>query len=313
MTLDLVGFLDRPGYRLAVRGLDVQPPAQCRGTVLIVHGLGEHGGRYAHVAQVLQKAHWRVCAYDHYGHGQSDGERGDLRWRDQLVDDLAAVVDGIPSALAQTLHRPWGSSEAPGHPASGPLAPGGGWASSSPLVVLGHSMGGLVVVRAVQQRRIQVSGVVLSSPALAAHTTPLQRLLLAVLPRWAPRLRVDNGVAVDRISRDPTVVQAYRDDPWVHRKICARLAAWIMGAGRQAVAQAPDWSVPALLLYAGQDGLVDRRGSDALAAGAPPAWLESHCYETLFHEIFNEPQRDQPLGELVRWLDGRVPQPNSSR
>lgn len=298
MSLHTLSSLQRPGYRLAVRDLEDATANPWRGTVLVVHGLGEHGGRYAHVAQALRQAGWRVCSYDHYGHGRSDGPRGDLLHDEQLLEDLAAVIDHVRAAGEADLTHGESSAGAirgsPDDAASGP---------TRPFVLLGHSLGGLLVARAAQQGLRPVDGVVLSSPALAADLNAVQRLLLATLPRLAPRLRVDNGVATTQVCRDPAVVQAYRDDPLVHRRICARLAAWVMGNGPKVVQGAPQWARPTLLIYAGQDRLVNRRGSDAFAAAAPTLLVQSHAFEDMFHEIFNDPQQAQVLQMLTGWLE----------
>ena len=163
-------------------------PSETVGQLLLVHGLGEHARRYDRLTNTLWADGWHVLAYDQLGHGQSPGPRGDLPFADALVEDLAAV------------YGQWGSPELP-------------------RVVLGHSLGGLVVADWISGRlspHHKPVGIVLSSPALGAKTNLIQRFLLATLPKIFPHLCVANGVNPALISHDATVVKQYRTDPLVH-------------------------------------------------------------------------------------------------
>ena len=250
-----------------------------RGVVLIVHGLGEHAWRYDHVAQRLNSWGFAVRAYDQFGHGESMGARGALPTADRLLSDLGDVVD----ESRERMH------------------------DGTPLIILGHSMGGLVAARFASLALRPIQGLVLSSPALDAGLNPLQKLLVAVLPKLLPDLRVGNGLNPTYLSHDEAVVKAYKADPLVHDRISARLARFIADAGPQAIAAAPRWSVPTLLMYAGQDRLVSPAGSRAFAAAAPKDMVTGRCFEPLYHEIFNEraADREAVFDELRRWLDQR--------
>jgi alpha-beta hydrolase superfamily lysophospholipase len=146
---------------------------------------------------------------------------------------------------------------------------------------------------------------VLSSPALDAGMNAFQKLLVAVLPRLAPDLRVGNGLDARYLSHDAGVVQAYRDDPLVHDRISARLARFIAEAGPAVLASAPHWRVPTLLLYAGDDRLVNPDGSRRFAAAAPANVVSAHRFDRLYHEIFNEVERETVFAQLKTWLDAR--------
>ena len=257
------------------------PSRDARGTIVIVHGLGEHIGRYAHVAASLNGRGWSVVGYDHRGHGASPGARGVLGAGDDLLVDLASVVDAV---RAET---------------------------SGPLVLLGHSLGGLVAARFVAggletsrpawQR--DVDALVLSSPVLDTDMTLMQSQLLAVFGRLAPNLAVANGIKPRWISRDAAVVAAYVADPLVHDRIAPRLARFIVDGGPAVRALAPRWKVPTLLLYAGSDRCVMPAGSAAFAAAAPASVVTAREFPTLFHEIFNEPEQAEVLSVLGAWLD----------
>ena len=242
---------------------------------MLVHGLGEHAGRYDHVARCLNSWRFAVRGYDQYGHGESDGVRGALPVETRLVDDLADVIDSTRARM------------------------------DAPLILLGHSLGGLVVARAVAFGQVQVDALVLSSPLFDPGLSSFQKFLLATLPRIAPNLTVGNGVDPDFISHDPAVVAAYKSDPRVHNRISGRLARFIADGGPQVVEHAPHWTVPTLLIYAGADKLVNPEGSRAFAAAAPQQVVSAHCFEDLYHEIFNEPESQPVFERLRQWLDER--------
>jgi alpha-beta hydrolase superfamily lysophospholipase len=254
------------------------PTTRPLGTVLLVHGLGEHAGRYGEVAAHLHQWGFVVRAYDQQGHGQSEGARGDMLRPGSLQADLCRVID-------DTRQRP-------------ALA-------DAPLILLGHSMGGLVVARTLAEQRRPVDAAVLSSPALGAFPNFFQKLLLASLPRVVPHLRVDNGLKTEFVSRDPDVVKAYKADPLVHRRISAGLAAWILTQGAQTLEDAAQWQVPTLLLYAGQDRLVNAQASADFAQAAPADLVQAQCFEAMYHEIFNDLYRAQVFTALKRWLLSR--------
>ena len=172
-------------------------------------------------------------------------------------------------------------------------------------MLLGHSLGGLVAADFVASGLRHVDGLVLSSPALALHLSCVQKALVASLPRLLPNLRVANGVQSAHLSHDPDVALAYDADALQHRRISARLARYMAEGGRHVLSKAPAWCVPTLLLWAGEDKLVNPAGSAAFAAQAPRDLVQSQCFETAYHEIFNEsPELAEPvLARLAQWLD----------
>jgi len=260
-------------------------PAAARGTVLIVHGLGEHSGRYAHVAAQLNGWGWNVLGYDQRGHGRSQGARARLRRDDDLLTDLALVI-----ATARAEH-------------------------DGPLVLLGHSMGGLVAARFAAEGTLaqprpwyrDVDALVLSSPALAADITPGQKRLLAVMSRLAPDVAVHNGLKPEWVSRDPAVVTTYETDPLGHDRISPRLAKFILDQGAWVRERASAWTLPTLLLFAGSDRCVSPAGSEAFAAAAPKLWLTAQRFEPLGHEIFNDPEQAEVFAVLRAWLSTQLP------
>lgn len=274
----LTTFTASDGENLAAHHWPLADGRPQRGTVLLVHGLGEHAGRYHHVAQHFNDWGFAVRAYDQYGHGRSAGPRGGLNHDLRLLDDLADMVD---TARA---HTPEGL----------------------PLVLLGHSMGGLVAARFVAMHLRPVDALVLSSPALDPGLNAVQKLLVGTLPQLAPNLRVGNGLDARYISHDPAVVAAYEGDPLCHDRISGRLARFIAESGPTTVARAAHWRVPTLLMWAGDDRLVNPAGSRAFAAAAPDSVVQSRCFEGLYHELFNELDAAPVFDVLRRWLERHV-------
>jgi alpha-beta hydrolase superfamily lysophospholipase len=253
-----------------------------RGSVLVVHGLGEHVGRHAALAARLNAFGWQVAGYDLRGHGQSGGPRGGVPDGEALLRDVALAIDAVRAA----------------------------W--RGPLVLLGHSMGGLIAARFVAGALDDgapwgrdVDALVLSSPALDPGMNAGQKLLLALLGSLAPNLAVGNGLKPEWISRDAGVVAAYVADPLVHDRVTPRLVRFIVDGGARVLACAPRWRVPTLLLWAGADRCVAPAGSAAFAAAAPAAVVRTRVFDGLAHEIFNEPEKDAVFAALGDWLAER--------
>jgi alpha-beta hydrolase superfamily lysophospholipase len=267
------------GENLALFEWKLPDGAKPRGVVIVVHGLGEHAGRYDHVAQKLNSWGFHVRAYDQYGHGDSGGMRGTLTSDNRLLADLADVVD---STRARTRNK-------------------------LPVILLGHSMGGLVVGRFVSRKVRDIDALVMSSPALDPGLNIVQKLLLSVLPKLAPDFTVGNGLNPKFLSHDADVVKRYLADPLCHDRISGRLARFIADNGPATIARAPKWKVPTLLMYAGADKLVNPAGSAAFAAAAPKDVVTTQRFDALYHELFNELDAQPVFTALQRWLDQRFP------
>ncbi|WP_137922630.1 alpha/beta hydrolase [Hydrogenophaga sp. 2FB] len=274
-------FTLRDGLNLAVFDWPLPSRYRPRAVVLIVHGLGEHAWRYDPVAHRLNEWGFCVRAFDQRGHGESGGARGVLPDDDCLLDDLAEVVDDTRKHIAE----PW----------------------ACPLILLGHSMGGLIASTFVKRNIAPVDALVLSSPALDAGIGKVQKKLIDLLYRFAPNRTISNGLDASKISHNAAVVEAYKRDPLVHDRISARLARFIDQNGPGVVAAAPRWRVPTLLMYAGADHLVKPAGSRAFAAAAPRNAVHSQAFDGLYHEIFNETDPSRVFGTLKAWLDMQAP------
>ncbi|RDI99244.1 lysophospholipase [Dyella solisilvae] len=262
------------------------PHPRAQDAVLIVHGLGEHSGRYQRLATWFHTRGYAVRSYDQRGHGRTSGIRGAMSHPDDLLEDLATVYEDYASALPR------------------------------PPLLLGHSMGGLVAARTVLDRRIQPPAMVLSSPSLRTWEPAWKQRLAGLVAKVLPNLPLPNGLPFDKLSHDPQVEPAYRSDPLRHGWITPRLAEFIFRAGAATVSDAVQLRVPTLLLVAGADKLVNPSGSRdfAAAAWAGPC-LTTRYFDALFHELFNEaePARSQVLKQLGDWLQKRNVEAAASR
>ena len=272
-TTPILSTLSTGVEQLAIYDWPLIEGQASRGTVVLVHGLAEHMGRYTHVAAQLNAWGFHVRGYDQYGHGLSSGVRGRLPSSHQFTDDLKLVVDDVRLQIP-----------------------------SSPLILLGHSMGGVVAASFVAQQKLPIDGLVLSSPGFLPQLKAFDKLLLSVMKHLAPHICVDNGLNPHWVARDPQAVLRYKQDPLVHRQISAALAQWIIDAGHACIATASLSHTPTLLLYAGQDHIVRAEGSMAYAESMPSSCLTAHCYPGMFHEIFNDPAVTDVFADLKSWL-----------
>ncbi len=252
-----------------------------RGTVLMVHGFGEHIGRYAYVAAHLNAWGYRAIGYDHRGHGRSEGPKGRLMHADDWMRDLALAIDAVRAA----------------HP--------------GPLWLLGHSMGGLICARFVAEGvadgtpatwHRQVDGLVLSSPALDLGLSLFERFKAALVGSIAPHFAVGNGRATRWLSRDPKVIAAFDADPLVHDRISSTFVNAMLSSGHVVRERAASWSLPTLLMFAGSDRAVSPAGSRHFADAAPKNVVTTHEFPAMFHEIFNEPEKHEVFTALGAWL-----------
>ncbi len=251
------------------------PTRDAKAAVVLAHGYAEHLGRYEHVARALNAKGLAVFAVDHWGHGQSDGTSG-------FVPRFSAYTDGVELLLAKAKRR----------------LPG------VPIFLVGHSMGGLIAATHLVSHQSHYAGAILSGAAIQAAEEPSRLLLRAsrVLSKLAPRLGV-LALDAEGVSRDRAVVAAYRADPLVYTgKIGARLAAELVDAMAAVQANAPRIELPMLLLHGAEDRLAAPAGSQFLHDHVSSKDRQLQFYPGLYHEIFNEPERDAVIADVTRWI-----------
>ena len=251
------------------------PDEHVRSVIVLAHGLGEHSGRYARLADALVNAGHAVYALDHRGHGRAPGPRANIGRFEHLVSDFGAFAG---RAARQ-------------HP-------------DAPVFLLGHSMGGAVAFATALRLPGAVRGVVLSAPALAAadDASGARKTLARVLSTIAPGTgvwRIDPAL----VSRDRAIVQAYTADPLVHHgAIPARTVVELLDAMEGFLFQAPKLRLPSLVLHGTQDALVPVDAVRPVYQALDVQKRTIKYYEGLAHEVFNEPERAQVIADLLQWL-----------
>ncbi len=253
------------------------PATAPRGVVVVAHGYAEHSGRYDRLACALAEHDYAVRAADHRGHGKSGGRRTSVVRFDDYVDDLHNVV--------ATSRRRWAQAR---------------------LTLLGHSMGGLVALALVVRDPTEIDALAVSAPAACPGDVSRLRIIAGkALARIAPDIGVLT-LPLHRISRDPAVVAAYNADPLVFAtKLRARLGAEMLAAMETVRRGLPALRLPLLVMQGSEDGLVDPGCGPEVYARAGSQDKTLKMYDGLWHEIFNEPERDAVIVDLITWLDSR--------
>jgi len=250
-----------------------------RALVAICHGLGEHSGRYAALAEDLARAHLSVVVLDLPGHGEGPGPRGDVRSWTKLRDA------GVPAMFT-------GACGVPGHP------------GSLPRVLFGHSMGGVLALDFALQHPRELLAVVSSSAGLRSTAAPWWKLTLANMARAiSPSTGFPHGLDENSMSRDPEVLSARAKDPLVHDRISPRLYFEFNEARQRVLNRAHRLAVPALLLHGEADRVTDPRGSLQFSDAAPHGMVRLITYQDAFHELFNDTCRAAAVTDLIGWLD----------
>ncbi|MGQ9788995.1 MAG: lysophospholipase [Candidatus Hadarchaeaceae archaeon] len=261
------------GLKLYLRNWS--PCGSARGWILIVHGLGEHGGRYGHVAEAFNARGYAVTVFDLRGHGRSEGKRGDFPSYETVMDDIRLVLGEI----------------AAGHP-------------GEPGFLYGHSMGGNLVLNYALRHKPALTGVIASSPwlRLVHEPRPLDLLLAKALKHLYPSLTRSTGLPAAYLSHDERVVKDYLDDPLVHDRASIRLYLAVKEAGEWAIAHAPEFPLPLLLMHG--DG--DRITSFEASAEFSRRMAREHTFKRwsgLYHEPHNELQRAEVIDFVVAWVE----------
>jgi alpha-beta hydrolase superfamily lysophospholipase len=255
------------------------PDTDPRGVVVLAHGFGEHARRYDHVAQRFGESGLVTYALDHRGHGRSGGKRVYLRNISEYTDDFHTLV-GIAATNHAELSR----------------------------VVLGHSMGGGIVFAYGVEHPDDYAAMVLSGPAVDSQdaVSPVMVFVAKLLGKIAPGLPVEE-LPTDAISRDPEVVAVYNADPLVHHgKLPAGIVRALLGVGETMPQRAGALTAPLLVVHGEQDKLIPVGGSRHLVECVGSTDVHLKVYPELYHEIFNEPERDVVLDDVASWIEVRL-------
>ena len=264
------------GLRLYLRRCEA---AGARGEILISHGFGEHCGRYGALTAHLVSHHYSVTAYDHRGHGLSDGLPGHVESFNEYDEDLAKVIS---VALSRSGARP--------------------------LFLIGHSMGGLVALRYLEHKGGALSGAIISAPLIeVAVAVPAHKLMIArVGARMNPRFRLDNAINPANLSRDPEVGRLYAADPLVNRKVSTKWFAEATRAMHEVAELAHQITTPVLVMHGTEDRLASVEATRRTFERIGASDKELVIYSGFYHELFNEPEKQEVFERVTGWLDKRV-------
>ncbi len=274
----------RDGFFAGVRDSAIyyqcwQPETECKAVLLVVHGLAEHCGRYMNVVNHFVPLGYAVYGLDHIGHGKSEGTRVYVGRFAEYTDTLKLYFDLI------RLEHP-----------------------DKPVYLVGHSMGGLIGALYLLEHQRELAGAVLSGPLvkMSDDLSPVVVLMGKLLSTLTPKAGL---MALDAqgVSSDPAVVQAYVNDPLVYTgKMTARLAAELIKAVQRIQDEAAKITLPLLIVQGSADKLVDPAGAKLLYDTVSSADKTLKIYEGFYHEVFNEPERAQVLGDVEAWLEQRL-------
>jgi alpha-beta hydrolase superfamily lysophospholipase len=244
----------------------------------IVHGLGEHAGRYQHLARWLNDKQVAVVAYDRRGHGQSEGRRGHTPTFDLLLDEIAQLL------VAMEMRAP-----------------------EAPAFLYGHSMGGNLLLNYLIQRRPKLAGAIVTGPhiRLAFQPSAIQVALGKAMRGIFPTFTQGNGLDVQQISRDKTVVTAYINDLLVHDRLTAALGIGMLEGATRLDHYAGPIAAPLLLMHGGADGITSAQATQDFAARVQGN-VSCRIWDGLYHEIHNEPEQLQVFQYVWAWMQERM-------
>ena len=261
---------------LTLLGRVWQTKGDAKGTVNLIHGLGEHSGRYAHVAETVTKAGYNFIGFDLRGHGLSEGKRGHTPDYESLLDDVALFLEKSQ----------------------------GFFNSNQPHFLYGHSLGGSIVLNYALRRKPELAGVISTDPALAlAFEPPKIKLLLGkIMASLAPTFTLSNELDVNALSRDVAIVKAYQDDVLVHDQISAKLTMVLLDSGQYALDHAAEWKLPLLLMHGTEDNISSCKASQEFASKGN-GHVTLKLWDGYFHEVHNDLGKEKVLSAMIDWLD----------
>lgn len=256
-----------------------QPENDLRGVICLVHGLGEHSGRYTYLAMILTQEGYALLTYDQRGHGQSLGQRGHVPSYESLLEDIDSI-------------RRESSRRFP----------------NLPLFLYGHSLGGNVVLNYVLRFKSNFVGVIVTSPwlRLAFEPSAFKVKLALVMNKLWPSFSQPNGLDPRALSHDISVVDAYRVDPFVHDKISARLFIAVYQAGLWAIENAVQFDTPLLLMHGECDHITSVEATKQFAKQVQQDCTLKICHG-LYHELHNEIDKVEIMSYLIDWLKSKTP------
>lgn len=243
----------------------------------LIHGLGEHSGRYKHLGKIFNKQGISVAAIDLRGHGKTKGKRGHIKSEDLIWSDIDCFIGEINKRYP-----------------------------NKPLFLYGHSLGGEFILVYVLKKHPRIKAAICTAPVLETYNpvSQIQLSLAQFMNAVFPSFIMDNGIDVNILSKDKKVVDAYINDPLVHSKISARLGLIMIENGKWLLNQTNDFPIPLLLMFGSDEKLVSK--SAIISFSKNKKNVELKVWDGLFHEIHNEPEQEKVLGFTFSWIKKHV-------
>ena len=251
--------------------------ANTKAVVVLVHGMGEHSGRYKHVAKKLTNNDYSVVAFDHFGHGKTGGKLGHNPGFDAVLESITKTIDKAKEEFP-----------------------------NKPIFLYGHSMGGNAVINYSLRINNNLKGLIATSPFLKlAFQPPAIKLAVGkLLQKIAPSITMGNELDANDISRDKNEVEKYISDPLVHDKISPNFSITFIETGKWAIENATNLKTPMYLLHGTADKIIDYKGTEAFANNSVKATLK--LYEGGYHELQNDLCQEEMLQDVVLWLNSQM-------
>ncbi len=271
------GFEGARGTRIFYQSW--MPPRKAKAVLVIAHGIGEHSGRYAHVADYFTKRNLAVWACDHRGHGKSDGKRGHVDNFDDYLADLGQMI-----RIAKD-HSP-----------------------GAKTFLLGHSLGGLIATFYAEKHPSDLDGLIASGPALREKMkiSPVTVFMGRTFSRIMPTFTTGTGLNPNLLSHDKEVVKKYVEDPLVHKVATARWFTEYRRAQEETMRLADEFTLPCLIIQGGADGIIDPTVATELYKRIKGSDKTLKVYDNFYHESLNEIGKESVLADIDNWLSARI-------
>ena len=248
-----------------------------KAVVVLVHGMGEHSSRYKNVAKKLTDNNFSVVAFDHFGHGKTEGKRGHNPNYEAVLESISIVIEKAREFFP-----------------------------NKPVFLYGHSMGGNAVVNYGIRKSHQLKGIVVTSPflKLAFNPPPIKMFVGKMLQNIAPSITMGNELDVNAISRDKNEVEKYKTDPLNHDRMSPNYSIKFIETGKWAIENSDKLKTPMFLLHGTADSIIDYKGAEKLANNSEHATLK--LYEGGYHELHNDLCKEEVLQDIVDWLNSQL-------
>ena len=248
-----------------------------KAVVVLVHGMGEHSSRYEHVAKKLTEHNYSVVAFDHFGHGKTEGKRGHNPSFDAVLESITKALEKANNLFTE-----------------------------KPVFLYGHSMGGNAVINYTLKKEHNLKGVIATSPFLKLAFEP-PKIKLAVgklLQKIAPSITMGNELDANHISREQNEVDRYINDPLIHDKISPNFSLTFIDTGKWAIENANKLNSNMILLHGTDDKIIDYKGTEEFANNTNKATLK--LYEGGYHELHNDLCKEEMLHDVVSWINSQL-------